>query len=143
MKFGGSSVADPEKIRHVARRLVEARERGVRVVGTISAMGETTDTLLELARSTSPDPNPRGSTRSAPDRRTNLLRTRRDGGAVHDLGHEAVSFTGSQAGILTDPVHTKAKIREITPVPGRRKRSTEGGSCSSRASKASRGTRWT
>src|ERR687896_700682 len=79
MKFGGSSVADPEKIRHVARRLVEARERGARVVGTISAMGKTTDALL-------------------------------------DLGHEAVSFTGSQAGIITDAVYNRAKIREITPV---------------------------
>ena len=49
MKFGGSSVADPDKIRHVAQRLVEARERGIRVVATVSAMGETTDTLLELA----------------------------------------------------------------------------------------------
>ncbi len=114
MKFGGSSVADPEKIRHVARRLVEARERGVRVVGTVSAMGETTDTLLELARSTSPDPNPRelDMLLSTGERISCALVAM----AVHDLGHEAVSFTGSQAGILTDPVHTKAKIREITPV---------------------------
>jgi aspartate kinase len=114
MKFGGSSVADPEKIRHVARRLVEARERGVRVVGTVSAMGRTTDTLLELSREVSPDPNPRelDMLLSTGERIACALVAM----AVHDLGHEAVSFTGSQAGILTDPVHTKAKIREITPV---------------------------
>jgi aspartate kinase len=114
MKFGGSSVADPDKIKHVARRLVEARERGVRVVGTISAMGETTDTLLELAELVSPHPNPRelDMLLSTGERIACALVAM----AVHDLGHEAVSFTGSQAGIITDPVHTKAKIREITPV---------------------------
>jgi len=114
MKFGGSSVADPEKIRHVARRLVEARERGARVVGTVSAMGRTTDTLLELSQQVSPDPNPRelDMLLSTGERIACALVAM----AVHDLGHEAVSFTGSQAGILTDPVHTKAKIREITPV---------------------------
>jgi aspartate kinase len=114
MKFGGSSVADPEKIRHVARRLVEAREQGMRVVGTVSAMGRTTDTLLELSREVSPDPNPRelDMLLSTGERISCALVAM----AVHDLGHEAVSFTGSQAGILTDPVHTKAKIREITPV---------------------------
>jgi aspartate kinase len=114
MKFGGSSVADPEKIRHVARRLVEARERGARVVGTVSAMGRTTDTLLELSQQVSPDPNPRelDMLLSTGERIACALVAM----AVHDLGHEAVSFTGSQAGILTDPVHTKARIREITPV---------------------------
>ena len=59
MKFGGSSVADAEKVRAVARRLVEAKERGLRVVGTVSAMGKTTDTLLSLAREVSPTPHPR------------------------------------------------------------------------------------
>ena len=114
MKFGGSSVADPDKIRHVARRLVDARERGVRVVATVSAMGRTTDTLLELAGSVSPDPHPRelDMLLSTGERIACALVAM----AVHDLGHEAVSFTGSQAGIITDPVHTKAKIREITPV---------------------------
>ena len=67
MKFGGSSVADPDKIRHVAQRLVEARERGDRVVGTISAMGKTTDSLLELAREVSPHPHPRELARVTPD----------------------------------------------------------------------------
>jgi aspartate kinase len=114
MKFGGSSVADPEKIKHVAQRLVEARARGVRVVATISAMGDTTDGLLELAQKVSPHPHPRelDMLLSTGERIACALVAM----AVHDLGYEAVSFTGSQAGILTDPVHTKAKIREITPV---------------------------
>ena len=114
MKFGGSSVADPDKIRHVAQRLVEARERGVRVVATVSAMGDTTDGLLELARQVSPEPHPRelDMLLSTGERIACALVAM----AVHDLGYEAVSFTGSQAGIITDPVHTKAKIREITPV---------------------------
>ena len=114
MKFGGSSVADADKIRHVAQRLVEARERGKRVVATVSAMGDTTDTLLELAGEISPQPHPRelDMLLSTGERISCALVAM----AVHDLGHEAVSFTGSQAGILTDPVHTKAKIREITPV---------------------------
>lgn len=114
MKFGGSSVAEPEQIKQVAQRLVEARERGVRVVGTVSAMGQTTDALLELARRISPDPNPRelDMLLSTGERIACALVAM----AVHDLGHEAVSFTGSQAGILTDAVYTKAKIREITPV---------------------------
>ena len=114
MKFGGSSVADPEKIKHVAQRLVEARERGVRVVATVSAMGDTTDGLLELAQKVSPQPHPRelDMLLSTGERIACALVAM----AVHDLGYEAVSFTGSQAGIITDPVHTKAKIREITPV---------------------------
>ncbi|HEX5029810.1 MAG TPA: aspartate kinase [Gaiellaceae bacterium] len=114
MKFGGSSVADPEKIKNVAARLVEARERGVRVVATVSAMGDTTDGLLALAREVSPEPHPRelDMLLSTGERIACALVAM----AVNDLGHEAVSFTGSQAGIITDPVHTKAKIREITPV---------------------------
>jgi aspartate kinase len=114
MKFGGSSVADPEKIRNVAVRLVEARERGVRVVATVSAMGDTTDGLLALAHDVSPEPHPRelDMLLSTGERIACALVAM----AVHDLGSEAVSFTGSQAGIITDPVHTKAKIREITPV---------------------------
>ena len=115
MKFGGSSVADPDKIKDVAQRLVEARERGVRVVATVSAMGDTTDGLLELSRTRSrPHPHPRelDMLLSTGERIACALVAM----AVHDLGYEAVSFTGSQAGIITDPVHTKAKIREITPV---------------------------
>lgn len=114
MKFGGSSVADPDKIRHVAQRLVDARGRGMRVVATVSAMGDTTDGLLDLARQVSPQPHPRelDMLLSTGERIACALVAM----AVHDLGYEAVSFTGSQAGIITDPVHTKAKIREITPV---------------------------
>jgi aspartate kinase len=114
MKFGGSSVADPEKIKDVAARLVEARELGVRVVATVSAMGDSTDGLLALAHDVSPDPHPRelDMLLSTGERIACALVAM----AIHDLGYEAVSFTGSQAGIITDPVHTKAKIREITPV---------------------------
>ena len=114
MKFGGSSVADPDKIKHVAQRLVDARARGVRVVATVSAMGDATDGLLELARQVSAEPHPRelDMLLSTGERISCALVAM----AVHDLGYEAVSFTGSQAGIITDPVHTKAKIREITPV---------------------------
>jgi len=114
MKFGGSSVADPEKIRNVAARLVEAQKRGARVVATVSAMGDTTDGLLALAHDVSPEPHPRelDMLLSTGERIACALVAM----AVHDLGSEAVSFTGSQAGIITDPVHTKAKIREITPV---------------------------
>src|SRR6478736_8793972 len=114
MKFGGSSVADPDKIRHVARRLVDAKQRGLRVVGTVSAMGKTTDGLIDLAHQVSPDPNVRefDMLLSTGERIACALVAM----AVYDLGYEAVSFTGSQAGIITDPVHGKAKIREITPV---------------------------
>jgi aspartate kinase len=111
MKFGGSSVADPEKIRHVARRLVAAKDRGAQVVGTVSAMGKTTDSLLDLAHDVSPVPNVRelDMLLSTGERIACALVAM----AIHDLGHEAVSLTGSQAGILTDSSHTKAKITEI------------------------------
>ena len=111
MKFGGSSVADPEKVRLVARRFVDAKRAGLDVVGTVSAMGKTTDTLLELASDVSPTPNPRelDMLLSTGERIACALVAM----AIHDLGEEAVSFTGSQAGILTDSVHTRAKIREI------------------------------
>jgi aspartate kinase len=114
MKFGGSSVADPDKIRTVARRLVEAHERGARVVGTISAMGGTTDMLLALAHEVSPEPYPRelDMLLSTGERTACALVAM----AIHDLGHDAVSYTGSQAGIITDSVYTRAKIRQITPV---------------------------
>ena len=110
MKFGGSSVADPEKVRNVARRLVEARRTGLRVVGTVSAMGKTTDTLIALAGEVSPTPNPRelDMILSTGERIACALVAM----AIHDLGEDAVSYTGSQAGIL-DASHTRAKIREI------------------------------
>jgi aspartate kinase len=113
MKFGGSSVADAEKIKNVARRLVEAKERGLRVVGTVSAMGKTTDGLISLATEVSPAPNPREMDMllSTGERISCALAAM----AIHDLGHEAVSLTGSQAGIETDASHTKAKIQSINP----------------------------
>jgi aspartate kinase len=111
MKFGGSSVADPDKIKHVARRIVSAKERGLEVVGTVSAMGKTTDSLIELAHEVSPEPVGRelDMLLSTGERIACALVAM----AIHDLGHEAVSLTGSQAGILTDSAHTKAKITEI------------------------------
>ena len=79
MKFGGSSVADPDKIRNVARRLVDAKQRGLRVVGTVSAMGKTTDGLIDLAHQVSPDPE-RPRVRHAPlDGGADRVRARRDG----------------------------------------------------------------
>ena len=111
MKFGGSSVADPDKVRNVARRLVDAKRRGARVVGTVSAMGKTTDTLLALASDVSPTPNPRelDMLLSTGERIACALVAM----AIYDLGENAVSYTGSQAGIITDAAHTRAKIREI------------------------------
>jgi aspartate kinase len=111
MKFGGSSVADPAKIARVAERLVAARETGLEVVGTVSAMGSTTDTLLELAHEVSAQPNVRelDMLLSTGERIACALVAM----AVHDLGQEAVSLTGSQAGIITDAAYTRAKIREI------------------------------
>ncbi len=111
MKFGGSSVGDTKKIQDVARRLAAARERGYRVVGVLSAMGHTTDELIRLAHEISPRPNPREYDMlvSVGERISNALCAM----AIHDLGHEAVSLTGSQAGIVTDTVHGKAKIAEV------------------------------
>ena len=111
MKFGGTSVGDTEKIKEVARRLVRAREEGRRVVGVLSAMGDTTDELERLAHEISPRPQPREYDMliSVGERISNALCAM----AVHDLGHEAISLTGSQAGIVTDTVHGKAKIAEV------------------------------
>ena len=113
MKFGGSSVADPDKIRHVAERFVTMKRRGLRVVGTVSAMGKTTDSLIALANEVSPRPNSRelDMLLSTGERIACALVAM----AIHDLGEEAVSFTGSQAGILTDEAHTRAKITTINP----------------------------
>jgi aspartate kinase len=111
MKFGGTSVADTQKIKDVARRLVAARETGHRVVAVLSAMGDTTDELIRLAHEVSPHPHPREYDLlvSVGERISNALCAM----AIHDLGHEAISLTGSQAGILTDTSHGKAKIVEV------------------------------
>ena len=138
MKFGGSSVADADKVRGVARRLVEAKERGLRVVGTVSAMGKTTDSLIALAHEVSPQPDPRelDMLLSTGERISCALVAM----AIHDLGHEAVSFTGCQAGIVTDDA---ARPREDPRDPRAARastRSTRARSCSSPASRASRPT---
>jgi aspartate kinase len=111
MKFGGTSVADAEKLKHVARRLVAARDNGARVVAVLSAMGSTTDELLDLARQISARPEPRELDMliSVGERISCALAAM----AIHDLGHEAISLTGSQAGIVTDTVHGKAKIVDV------------------------------
>ena len=111
MKFGGTSVGDPEKLKRVAGRLVAAREAGNRVVGVLSAMGRTTDELLDLAHQISPQPHPRELDMlvSVGERISCALAAM----AIHDLGQEAISLTGSQAGIVTDTVHGKAKIVEV------------------------------
>jgi aspartate kinase len=111
MKFGGTSVADPERLKAVAGRLVAAREAGNRVVGVLSAMGHTTDELIDLAHQISERPDAREMDMliSVGERISCALAAM----AIHDLGHDVVSLTGSQAGIVTDTVHTKAKIVEI------------------------------
>ena len=111
MKFGGTSVGDVERLLDVARRIVAAREAGNRVVGVLSAMGHQTDELLDLAQKISPRPKPRALDMlvSVGERITCALAEM----AIEDLGHHAISLTGSQAGIVTDTVHGKAKIVEI------------------------------
>jgi aspartate kinase len=110
MKFGGTSVADPEKIRRVAARLVAAKRSG-RVVGVVSAMGQHTDELVALAHEVSPHPKPRELDMliSVGERISCALVAM----AISDLGRDAISLTGSQAGIVTDTVHGKAKIVEV------------------------------
>ena len=111
MKFGGTSVADPEKIRRVAARLVEAKGAGNRVVAVVSAMGQHTDELVSLAHEVSPQPKPREMDMliSVGERISCALVAM----AIADLGLDAISLTGSQAGIVTDTVHGKAKIVEV------------------------------
>jgi aspartate kinase len=111
MKFGGTSVGDTDKLKRVAERLVAAHEEGTKVVAVLSAMGKTTDDLIRLANEVSSNPHPREYDMlvSTGERISNALCAM----AIHDLGHEAVSLTGSQAGIVTDGSHTKAKIVEV------------------------------
>jgi aspartate kinase len=111
MKFGGSSVAGPEQIRLAAQRIVAAREGGSRVVAVLSARGKTTDELTQMAFEISPRPEPRelDMLLSTGERISCALCAM----AIHDLGHEAISLTGSQAGIVTDSSHTKARILDV------------------------------
>ncbi|OFW62063.1 MAG: aspartate kinase [Actinobacteria bacterium RBG_16_64_13] len=113
MKFGGTSVADATCIKRVANRIVDARKAGHPVVAVVSARGDTTDELIELAKEISENP---------PAREMDMLLSTGErisaalvAMAIHELGYDAISLTGSQAGIVTDTVHTKAKILDIRP----------------------------
>ncbi|HEX30878.1 TPA: aspartate kinase [Candidatus Poribacteria bacterium] len=110
-KYGGSSVADAEKIKHVANRIVRTKEQGHDVVVVVSAMGKTTDELIALAKSISPNP---------PEREMDMLLATGEqvsialvAMAIHELGHEAISLTGPQVGIITDSSFSKARIRHV------------------------------
>ena len=110
-KYGGTSVADPERMRNVARHVAATRAAGHDLVIVVSAMGKATDNLLQLAHQVSANP---------PSREMDMLLTTGERismallcMALHDVGVDAVSFTGSQVGIITDTVHTKAKILEV------------------------------
>jgi aspartate kinase len=111
MKFGGTSVADSQRIKRAAKRIVEKREGGHDVVAVLSARGKTTDDLIAMAEevSTAPDPREMDMLLSTGERISCALCAM----AIHDLGHRAISFTGSQAGIVTDAWHTKARIVEV------------------------------
>jgi aspartate kinase len=111
MKFGGTSVGDPVRLQAVAQRIVAAKEEGGRVVAVLSAMGDTTDDLVALAHRISERPKPRAMDMliSVGERISCALAEM----AIEDLGHEAISLTGSQAVIVTDTSHTKAKIVEV------------------------------
>ncbi|MFI7615715.1 aspartate kinase [Nonomuraea terrae] len=112
-KYGGSSVADASCIKRVAQRIVATKKAGNDVVVIVSAMGDTTDELLDLAEQVSPLP---------PARELDMLLTSGErismallAMAIANLGHEARSFTGSQAGVITDSTHGKARIIDVTP----------------------------
>ena len=112
-KYGGSSVADAEGIKRVAKRIAATKQAGNQVVVVVSAMGDTTDELIELANEVSPSP---------PGRELDMLLTSGErismallAMAIATLGMEARSFTGSQAGVITDDVHGRARIIDVTP----------------------------
>ena len=110
-KYGGSSVANPERITRVAQRVVDAKRAGADMVVVVSALGDTTDELLQLASQIS---------RTPPERELDMLMATGEqvsvallAMAIHELGEDAVSFTGAQVGILTEGTHTKAKLVDI------------------------------
>jgi aspartate kinase len=122
-KYGGSSLSDADAVKRVARRITEAKKDGHDVVVAVSAMGDSTDELLDLAADVSPLP---------PARELDMLLTAGErismalvAMAISDLGYTARSFTGSQAGVITDSVHGKAKIIDVTP--GRIQEAIDGG----------------
>jgi aspartate kinase len=112
-KYGGSSVADAEGIKRVAKRIVDTRKAGHEVVVAVSAMGDTTDELVDLAQQVSPLPGGRelDMLLTAGERISMALLAM----AIANLGHQARSYTGSQAGVITDSSHGKARIIDITP----------------------------
>ncbi len=112
-KYGGSSLADADAIKRVARRIVEMKKAGNDVVVAVSAMGDTTDELLDLAEQVTPNPRPRelDMLLTAGERISMALLAM----AISDLGAEARSYTGSQAGLITDSAHGKAPIIDVTP----------------------------
>lgn len=122
-KFGGSSVADAASIKRVAARIVAAKQAGNEVVVVISAMGDTTDELMDLALQVSPQPQPRelDMLLTTGERQSAALLAM----AMNDLGVEALSYTGSQAGVITTAQHGNARIIDITP--GRIEKSLEEG----------------
>jgi len=111
MKFGGTSVADAARIKRAAARVVAKRRAGFRVVAVLSARGSTTDELIAMAEevSAAPDPREMDMLLSTGERISCALCAM----AIHDLGHRAISLTGSQAGIVTDESHTRARILDV------------------------------
>jgi aspartate kinase len=111
MKFGGTSVADADRLKRAAQRIVAKREAGNRVVAVLSARGKTTDALIAEAFEISAQPDPREMDMllSTGERQSCALCAM----AINDLGHRAISLTGSQAGIVTDTSHTKARILDV------------------------------
>ena len=112
-KFGGSSVADAEGMKRVAARIVATKKAGNQVVVVVSAMGDTTDELIDLANAVTPIPQGRelDMLLTAGERISMAILAM----AINNLGFEALSFTGSQAGVITDSVHGKARIIDVTP----------------------------
>ena len=136
MKFGGSSVADAEKISKAADRVIARKLGGADVVVVVSAMGDSTDHLIELARSVTDDP---------PDREMDMLMSSGErvsmallSMAIQGKGHAAISLTGSQAEIITDTSHRRARITDIraTRVGKRSKRARSSSSLVFRACRA-------
>ena len=112
-KYGGTSVGNPERILNVARRVVETQQAGNSVVVVVSAMSGVTGGLIKLARQVSDQPTDREmDVLLATGEQTTIALTAM---AIHSLGAKAISLTGAQAGIITDGIHTKAKIANITP----------------------------
>ena len=113
-KYGGTSVGNPERIRNVARRVLETQRAGNQVVVVVSAMSGVTDSLHQARATTSPPspPSARWTCCWPPASRQTIALTAM---AINALGGKAVSLTGAQAGIVTDGVHTKARIANITP----------------------------